>query len=214
MIIGITGVKNSGKSTAAKLIREIFGSYGSEEVMLANKLKDLCCEFYNITRQQLEDREVKEGVCGERTLSPEEIRNIFNRFRVVLVPEQYLKMEIKHASPRQFLERVGTSLLRAYNEDIHLENLPWNNINKSVIIVSDVRFPNEGQFIRKRGGRLLYIANSNAESGITQSPSEQAVLETRKLADWVVTNDGKNLENLRMQLDECIADGVEFNKRG
>ena len=57
-LIAISGKKQSGKNTIAKIINQLTNNK-YEEKCFADKLKDIICILINCTREQLEDESIK-----------------------------------------------------------------------------------------------------------------------------------------------------------
>ena len=183
-VIGIAGVKTSGKSTVTKMIQEQLE--GATESALAGKLKDVSAEVFGITRDQLDLQELKE-VPFEKTKSLEmqDIVEVCNKFNVNLTQELlgYYDKLIGTAlqTPRRIAQIVGTEILRATgDEDIHCKNMPLNPNPELPTIVSDLRFPNEFDYFKNNPDInfvALYLNREEAEKHVTKDshPSETSV---------------------------------------
>ena len=206
MLYGLIGIKGSGKSTAAQIMKNLLGRAITREVMLADKLKNLCCEQYGFSRRDLEDRKVKEFIHEPRLVSEDDARDFFRAFGVHSLPTNLGEVcaKLTYHSPREFMQKVGTDLLRAHDEDIHIKNLALDG--GVHIIVSDVRFPNEADFIKRSGGKLIYISNPELEKQLLLNYEDAPISETivtkmtRKMANAVVTNHGVSIPELTEQL--------------
>ena len=64
MLIAISGRKQSGKNTVAKIINQLTNNK-YEEKCFADKLKDIICILINCTREQLEDESFKNTELGQ-----------------------------------------------------------------------------------------------------------------------------------------------------
>lgn len=152
VIIGLTGVKGSGKNTVATLIAELFEE--SRELALANKLKNVCATVFEINRSDFDDRTAKEALFFQPiVLTQDHINQIFMRFGL---PEQdmptLLGMEL--VSPRHIAQIVGTEILRNCNDDIHCQQL---EIQDGINIITDIRFPNEFRYFSNLSGHDEYV---------------------------------------------------------
>lgn len=155
MLIGITGKKNSGKDTVAKIIILILYDYSDEGVerflydddlidivpsdvkirSFAEPIKRMVAELINEDVEALEDREFKE----------KELPAIFTSYGDRL-------------TPRKLMQLIGTEFGREMiHNDIWVDLLFENYDSTKKWIISDVRFENEAQKILDEGGYLLQI---------------------------------------------------------
>lgn len=144
MIIGISGFINSGKSTVASRLTDI---YGFRKDSFATSLKDACSMIFDWPRDLIEG-DTKES--REWREQPDEWWS--------------QKLNIPDLSPRLALQLIGTDALREhFNHDIWfltLENRVRKNPGQHVVI-SDVRFPNEIKFIQAHGGLMVKVNRGN-----------------------------------------------------
>jgi dephospho-CoA kinase len=91
---------------------------------------------------------------------------------------------------RQLMQRMGTEAGR----DIHGRDC-WIRVANSLrscgrynIAFTDVRFPNEVDFIKSSGGIIIYIQKDNVPAQITNHRSEEFNVED--VADFVIANNG------------------------
>jgi len=185
-IIGLAGVKTSGKSTVTEMIKRVIAernpNISVEEAALANKLKEVSAEVFNIPRENFDRQDLKEVnfESGPKILTMGKINDVLHSFNVDVTQDllnSYLDitgMELE--SPRKVAQIVGTQVLRATgNEDIHCENV---NLNLTgVTIISDIRFPNEFEYFNshkewKSGFLPIYIKRDEAEALVTEDSHE------------------------------------------
>jgi hypothetical protein len=128
-IIGFHGIAGAGKDTAAFAIKEL--EQNTDVFAFAGPLKEACKILFNFSHDQLHHPVVKEEL-----------------------DERWEK------SPRQILQWLGTDILRNHiNQDFFVMNMK-QRIEASqaeFIIISDVRFDNEAEFIRSLGGKVIKI---------------------------------------------------------
>ena len=102
-------------------------------------------------------------------------------------------------SPREILQWLGTDILRTHvNQDFFVMNMKQRiDLSKAeYIIISDVRFDNEAEFIRSLGGKIVKIertmGSGSSNEGKTTKHSghitEKGISE--KLIDVIVENNG------------------------
>lgn len=188
LIIGLAGVKTSGKSTVSEIIKRLIGGDILESA-LANKLKVVSAEVFDVPRDFFDRQDVKEVSFqdGPKILSVEKIHRILQLFKVDVTQNLMDKYEaagiigMELETPRKIAQIVGTEVLRATgDEDIHCKNMPINE--NGITIVSDLRFPNEFSYFHKLGVEgvrfiPLYIQRDEAEKYVTKDshPSETSV---------------------------------------
>ncbi len=145
MIIGVSGLIGSGKSTVAARLTE---NYGFKKDSFATSLKDACAMMFDWPRHLIE------GDTGESREWREQTDEWWSE-----------KLNILNFSPRLALQIIGTDALRDhFNEGIWfltLENRVRKNPNQHVVI-SDVRFPNEIKFIQEHGGTMIKVNRGQA----------------------------------------------------
>ena len=183
-VIGIAGVKTSGKSTVTKMIQEQLK--GATESALAGKLKDVSASVFGITRDQLDLQELKEVPFDEpKILTNESIGAVLESFNVFMsrreIDSKYDIIGMKLNTPRHIAQIVGTEILRSTgDEDIHCKNMPLNPNAELPTIVSDLRFPNEFTYFKNNPEIKfvgLYLNREEAEKHVTKDshPSETSV---------------------------------------
>jgi len=125
MIIGLVGLKGSGKDTAGNYISE---KYSFQKDSFASTLKDIVSCMFGW------DREMLEGETPESRKAREEIDEWWS---------DQLGMQW---TPRYALQYIGTDILRQKFFDAiwvkSLEKRVLENLDKNLVI-TDIRFPNE-----------------------------------------------------------------------
>lgn len=206
MIVGISGLIGSGKNTVAEHLTD---NYGFRKDSFAASLKDACSVIFGWDRTLLE---------GETKESRE--------WREQVDPWWSEKLGIENFSPRLALQLVGTDALRNhFNEGmwfLTVENRIRKNPDQHVVI-SDVRFPNEVDFIRKQGGVLIKVSRGQepvwyetarlANSG--NKIAQEVMLQTYPTAhfsewawigqkyDYTIINDG-SVTDLQSQVAKIL----------
>lgn len=127
MLIGITGMKRSGKDQFAAYLqahlnrRVRFGKYTLDSY--AAPLREFCFKTHGVTAENREQVKVLNG-----------------------------KM-----TGRQLLQRIGTEVARQVSPDFWVEALRHRITGNSNVIITDVRFNDEAQFIIDQGGFVVKI---------------------------------------------------------
>jgi hypothetical protein len=212
-VIGLAGVKTSGKSTVANIIKELLNE-NIKETALAGKLKDISAKAFGLTRNYFDDQDLKEVPFedGPKILTLDIIEDILLSFNTLLTKhliDKYKEsnvIDMPLETPRKIAQVVGTEVLRATgNEDIHCENMPLNE--DGITIVSDLRFPNEFDYFSNNENINfipLYIQRDIAEALVTENShaSETSVFKFSYKCEKVPNN--SNLENLKISLEEHL----------
>ncbi len=189
MIIGLTGLKNSGKGTVANILAEEFGYL---ELSFAFKLKSVCAALFDW------DRAMMEGFT-------EYSRNWREK------PDAYWSEKLgRDFSPRNAMEEIGTDILRKhFHKDIWLFSLEKAILKyKDGLVISDVRFDNEVELLKKYGGKIWRIERDPLPDwwGKMHVPVNVHVSEwgmAHLPVDCVIKNNG-NIRELEKQVLELV----------
>lgn len=186
-IIGISGKKGNGKDTIGTHLIE---KHGYVRVAFADSLKKGCQEIFGLSDEQVFGNDLKEVV------------------------DEYWGH-----TPREILQKIGTDLIRN-NISKHLpnigpdiwirsverqmKNLQEQGFNKFVI--TDVRFPNELEWIKKKNGRTIKVVRPvhnfpDYNESFSQHSSEIAI--DGFICDHDVLNDS-TIENLCGKVDNIL----------
>lgn len=171
-LIGITGRARSGKDTIGSYLVE---NHRYHQVSFAEPLRQFVCNLIGIDRRALDF--VKED------------------------PVPWLGK-----SPRQMLQTLGTEWGRVLvNENIWVlvamdEVARTLRVSGKASVITDVRFDNEADAIRQRGGRIIHVARPDALAVATHA-SEAGV--RKEYGDFTVLNDG-SLSDLYAVVDEIM----------
>lgn len=151
-LIGLSGKKQHGKNTVANIIQDLttqkFNWKNSipyieskwEQKSFASKLKQMCALLLGVSITQLENEEFKNSTLW---VHPNTGKNI---------------------TPRYVMQQLGTEFGRTIHPDLWVNSL-FTDFKKSKVgtddgeeyelpkwIITDVRFPNEANAIKERGG--------------------------------------------------------------
>jgi hypothetical protein len=156
-LIGIVGFAGSGKGSVSDILRD---RWGFSKIAFADSVKDAVSTIFQWPREFLE---------GDTEASRE--------FRETLDPWWSQKLGY-NVTPRSMLQRIGTEAGRKIlHEDIWLLNVSRkiNLLTKDArIVIPDARFPNEIEFIRKSGGKIVRVIRGEEPSWY-----EDAILANR-----------------------------------
>lgn len=143
MIIGFSGIAGSGKDSCCNIIMKNYENW--VKTSFAKSMKDAVAAMYGLPRNMLEgdtkeSREWREQPC-----------EFWSK-----------KLNIEGLTPRKILQNFGTQLVRTYvNENFWVDRLEFEletliKEGKNVLI-TDVRFPNEAEMIRSKGGQIWHV---------------------------------------------------------
>jgi hypothetical protein len=139
MIIGVCGLIGSGKDTIADYLVNI---HQFRRDSFAASLKDAVSQVFGW------DREMLEG----RTRSSREWREQVDAWWAQ-------RLGMPHLTPRWILQNWGTEVCRqGFHEDIWVASIE-NKLRQSQddIVISDCRFPNEVEALRRSGGWVIRV---------------------------------------------------------
>lgn len=187
MIIGITGQIGSGKSLASQYLVE---KYGFTEYSFAGPLK--------------------------------EIGRIFKFEEHQLYGSQAEKLEINRhwgVSGREFLQKLGTDVFRNHLPQVlpdmfpqgSASSSPWVRLFEITVrenpgvnyVISDVRFLDETNSIRRMGGSIVRLIRDCSNTGGPQV-SHSSELEMSRITPNYVISNNSSVEHLFSRLDQII----------
>lgn len=172
LIIGLTGNAGSGKSTAAALLRQY---YRLERFAFADRLKEVCWEAFEPMGIP---REAFYGSKAEKEQPREELNG---------------------KSGRDILVEVG-QYGRSVVDDLWIRSLdPVVRTAKVGVVIEDVRYPNECEYIRQLGGIIIRLVRHDA---LPFNDDEMAMLH--EPAEYCVINDTDNRADLYAQLSDIV----------
>ena len=139
MIIGICGFIGSGKDTVADYLVNF---HGFRRESYASSLKDAVSSVFGWDRILLEGR----------TLESREWREQVDNWWST-------RLNIPHLTPRWVMQNFATEICRNnFHEDIWVASLEYKLSNTSDnIIITDCRFLNEYNTIKKLGGQIIRV---------------------------------------------------------
>jgi hypothetical protein len=213
-VIGLAGVKTSGKSTVTNIIKKLIPE--TVEVALADKLKNVSSEVFKLNREQFDKQSLKEVEFENPIiLNYNHIVSVLNNFNVYTNEEQLKNIygEIigrELRSPRDIAQFIGTEILRATgDEDIHCNNL--NLVDNQVNVISDLRFLNEFEYFSNIEGVEfipMYVHRTLAESAVNEN-SHISEREVFMFSDKCLKIDNNGtLENTENQIKNILLNKI------
>lgn len=187
-IIAFAGRKRSGKGMLAKGMRE----YSPNVVIIAvaDSLKFLCCKLLNRTYDELNQMK-DDGTIFEAKVDDYWVSTIKHE---VKISDNIIRNEIGgrvFTNVREVLQIIGTDLIRKYSPDWHIdktiEHIKSYSDDK-IVVVEDVRFPNEKRRIEEIGGDVYFIIRPNYWD-VSNHPSEKALKYTDFNDNRIIINE-------------------------
>lgn len=154
-IVGFSGYARVGKDTAA----EALSSLGFVRLSFADKLRDFLYEFNPIIDVEYEIG----GGAGVR------LRNIIDHYGW----DGY-KDTIYYNEIRRNLQVLGTECGRKIVSDTIWVDALLDDLDDGKYVIADVRFPNEADGIRDRGGKIYRVIRGGV-GAFNNHPSETAL---------------------------------------
>lgn len=156
-LIGVTGLKFNGKDTIAG---HLCAKYGYTRIGLADPLKEICSTLFGFSQDQL---------YGDLKETPD--------------PQWF------NITPRKILQYIGTELFRERmgQLDNNFKDEFWllcakkkindllNKDPNARVVISDVRFENECEMIKKLGGLTLRVTRPGINTTADLHSSEKCI---------------------------------------
>ena len=138
-ILGICGFAGAGKDTVGQRLVE---NYGYTSIAFADPLKDALTAIFGWDRAMLSGRTPESRVWREQI-------------------DQWWanKLEIPHFSPRFAMQNFGTDVMRrTFHDQIWIINTEKRILDTDgPVVITDGRFANEIQMLRRLGGRIYRV---------------------------------------------------------
>lgn len=181
MIIGLSGKKQSGKSTMAAFLRRSID--GAVEINFADSVKRLCRDLFWVDQVNLSGSEAEKNVCLDA---------------------------VGGLSGRRLMQRVG-EFGRSIRPDCWVNAwqgavmAQWAESGVAPVIVADVRYPNEVEAIRRQGGIVFRLTRAPLDD----THSSETALDHYRDWDAVIDNAFMTAEQANMAAAvECERLGV------
>lgn len=183
-IIGLNGVARSGKDTCANFIEELHQDKKILRLYFSKLLKDVSKMLFNLTDEHVYT-DKKEEILSNWKLNDEEV------------------------SPRKLLQWLGTDILRKHlGQDFFIKHMKEQiqkgiNENYDFILITDVRFDNEGELVKELGGIVINVHRPGLEKiNLSNHVSEKGINES--LIDKIIINDS-TLEEFKEKVKNEIS---------
>lgn len=177
MLIGFGGYAQTGKDTCAEYL---FSKYGFWHYKFADKLKEMV-----------------EGVNPYVFHYP----NAYMRYSQAVHGLGYEQAKKTFPEVRNLLKNFGMEMRKQFGEDVWVDLL-FNNIEsfENNIVISDVRFKNEAEAIKKYGGTVVRVKRP----GIGPHSNHASETELDKIEyDYTINNEG-SVFDLHAKIDHIL----------
>jgi len=181
MIIGVAGKMNAGKDEIGKIIKSLDGSF--KIVKYADRLKEITALLLGCPREKLEDREFKESPLKEEWWIKDENGNVIK------------------TTPRWMLQHIGTDCFRnLINPNTWVISTLSSYDDSQNWVITDVRFPNEVEGIKKLGGIVIRVKRPTDD--LSNTHISETALDNYNDFDFIINNDG-SIDDLREKIIQC-----------
>lgn len=165
-LIGIMGLKGSGKDTVAKML-----PISWHRMAFADTLKDITSILFGW------DRGMLEGSSESSREWREKVSTYWSK-----------ELGIKDFTPRMALQLLGTDVFREhFHQDIWVKVLKNRIINtNSDVVITDVRFLNEANMIKELGGNIVQVIRGELPEwwGTAKELNNQHIYGPNDLEKW------------------------------
>jgi Domain of unknown function (DUF4406) len=173
-VIGLAGYARAGKDTVAQMIVQ----HGFEQRSFATPLKEALYALNPLLVFPLRVQDVVDDCGWEEAKSRSEVRSL--------------------------LQRLGTEAGRnVLGQDVWVNAL-FNTPNKGRLVISDVRFPNEAQAIKARGGLLWRVERPG--TGPANAHMSETALDGYDY-DGIIDNTG-DLDELEITVKNVVSKAI------
>lgn len=182
MLIGLTGKKQAGKDTVQQRIERLLGPESTtgarvERVSFADRLYESAAAALDV------------GTDFLRQWKSIEVAGL-----VVVTPAADGKtLQASGLIPfRQYLRRYGTEAHRdVFGQDFWVNAVDLSDHERKIVVVTDVRFPNEANAVIDAGGTVVRVLGTpEAENAVDDHVSESPLAEV--YVDDVIDNSVRN----------------------
>ena len=192
-IIAISGKIGSGKDLTGSIIKELSPYNNWEVKKFAGKLKEICSLILNFPVEYFEVPDFKQRELGSEWdyTKKEDVKTEGN-------------LSYKKAmTVRDLLQLLGTNAFRdQVHPNIWVNALFSDYTQDSNWIITDCRFINEAEAIKKRGGVIVRIERE--EESVRHDHSSESELDTWEF-DYVIKNDS-DIETLKEKVGKMLDD--------
>ena len=183
MLIGLHGKKQAGKDTVYERLRAM--GFPVERASFADLVYESAAAALGVTVAQLREWKNDPGVYIE-----------------VGRVEAGQGEVLARLHPRKYLQRYGTEAHRdLFGHNFWVEQVPLAHGNRFVV-VTDVRFPNEAERVRRCGGAVVHVVGPPSVENAGDGHESEATLPPH-LIDHVLPNPVRGDNFASLDADIC-----------
>ncbi len=186
-VVGFGCTAQVGKDTATEYLEKKYPG-SAKRVAFADKLKQVCMLLFGLSYEQCYgSKEIKE------TIDP--------RYGM---------------SPREIMQKVGDGMRKIYPE-IWVDTVFYTTIpdhqkeGYDFFVISDVRYPNEGDKIHAESGTLVKVLRESGGVDVGANHSSETAMKDYKNFDFIIDNNG-TFDEYYERLDKLLEE-IEHNGR-
>lgn len=195
-LIGICGHAGAGKDTVARYLHHSY--HNCWMIAFADSLKDAAAHAFGIPLNHFYDSAHKEEVHEFWGVSPRVIAQflgteMFREHIWKLLPDESQDFWV-----RRLVGKLTGELVSAEDECVKYDA-------EDTVVIPDVRFQNEYDFITSNGGIIIHLTRPGADGniGISSHASEAGFTFNKPEVTWHLNND-KRLDDLYVEVDTII----------
>lgn len=206
ILIGLNGVAQSGKDTVGKILCQ---RHGFERLAFADALRQGLYDFNPIVTAEVAQKKGLWGWVGGQSDTPQVT---LKRVQDIVDAIGWDEAKVKYTEIRELMQRYGTEAGRKVHGDEC-----WTSIIEKVIeenpvknyVITDMRFDNELQVVRRLGGLLVQIQREGVTS-VNGHISDKILPEY--MFDALIKNNG-TLEDLERKVNQLVIDANPLSGR-
>jgi hypothetical protein len=192
-LIGLCGKKSSGKTEVAKILKNViqisleFNNYEFQEIAFADKLKEVASDLYDIPLDFFNHPKGKDATNDKWGISP----------RVIM---QKLGTEVSRTiHPMTWIYHVESRVIEYFGSEMY---------KKLILCVSDIRFLNEAQMVKRYNGSIWKINRPMlCKKDDHQSETELDLIDP----EYIINNNG-TIGELRINIHRVLKDFFKNKK--
>jgi len=115
------------------------------------------------------------------------------------------------------LQLLGTEIYRRKNPDIWVNTIYWKLMDRKpkIVVIPDVRFPNEADFVRSMGGVLIKVNRLNEDGSVyvttDRDPNHPSETSLDGFSQWNFVIYSKDVSGIHTQTDEIMRELESLN---
>jgi hypothetical protein len=180
-IVGFGCTAQVGKDTAAEHLEKLYPGK-VKRVAFADKLKNVAMELFGLSWDQCYgSQEIKETIDSRYGMTPREIM-------------QGIGEQMRQVHPEIWVDTVFNVTIPQFVEQGY-----------DCFIISDVRYPNEGDKIHEEGGVVVRVTRKGSGVTVGASHSSETAMQDYQAFDYLLENDssfGAYFEKLELLMED------------